>query len=210
MANQSQTGFKPIKTMGGSLVTLQRQQVRFATTAIFQGDCVWLTTKSTATGICTMTDGANGVQRTFFLSVARGASYLDAGGYRTMGPYLPAGSTKQNTTYDDESAAFAFCVDNFADTIFEAQISGTSAVGTLRYQNVYSATVAGTGSTYNGLSGHTLNGTFVSTPQNWRMIDYPRRSSNDLTLATSKAWCRPALWYGGPHLAEGLTFSAPV
>jgi len=169
-----------VKTQGKAFVTQKRKQTSGTNaTAIFLGDVVKMIA---AGGVTAAAAGGS------FYSVSQGASYLDAGGNRVLGPYLPA-STASSTTYDSDAAAFIFCVDNMAETVFESVQAGTTAIATLTNLELYSDMVAGTGTTTNGISGHTLSSGVGTSVANWRIIDYPRRADNDLTLATTKAWC---------------------
>lgn len=185
MANVSRGGFWPIRNRAhGGTVNYRTGHVLTApATAIFTGDAM----KKVGTGDWLSSTATTGALTNH--SVCMGGEYLDAFGIKRSAKYIPAALAYTGTSYDNPNASHVILVDSPEDVDFEAQVDEAIALTDLfaNYDQVLTA-----GSTVTGFSGHVLDATGhdATATRPWEVLDFIRRTDNDVTLTNAKVVAR--------------------
>lgn len=179
MANVSQKGFWPKKTVGGAVTQEVRRGFVLSGygTAIFLGDPVAMSTDGTL--IAATTNG-------LVSGVSNGASYV-TGGKRQASKYVPASTTYSPTALGSANSSYVYY---FSDpgTQYEAQFDEVLTSDYYTYVSLNCPSVAGAGSVTTQVSGYELDtsGIHASTAPQWRIMALVDRVDNDVTLVSSK------------------------
>ena len=182
MSNILRGGFHPRRGLKPVMSPRRYEVPSGYGTALFPGDLVTMDTTGTIKSIAA---GSGTI-----LGAISHVSYVATTGFRVYGPYIPASTTYTPTARGSSNASYAYVWDDPSiEYIASVAVATTAALNYAGVGANMNVNISTAGSTVYGRSGHLLDGTYLASDGQMRILEMLRMPANDLTSQYQQVVC---------------------